>query len=173
MKYSTAKLSTLQMFAGRLAAGSIGELVRQMDLSNISVSVVSIGPPGVQGIFNTSFAITAAAAVNDQLHANYSTGNYSSRFAFPCNVALQDPVSVAAEAEHCVKHLGGVGAIVGGYPNNGSVNNVIYVDDPSNDVFWKKLERLNVPLYLHPRMPPHDQQRVYKVWISCSLTLGL
>ena len=107
-----------------------------MDLSNISVSVVSLGPPGVQGIFNTSFAITAAAAVNDQLH-NYSTGNYYSRFGFFCSVALQDPVSAAAEAERYVKHLGGVGVMVGGYTNHGSVNNLIYLDDSRNDSLWK------------------------------------
>lgn len=83
-----------------------------MDISNISVSVVSLGPPGIQGIFNTSFAITAASAVNDQLYANYSTGNYSSRFAFFCNVALQDLVSAAAETERCVTRLGGAAALV-------------------------------------------------------------
>lgn len=100
--------------AGRLAASNISERVRQMDILNISVSVVSLGPPGVQGIFNTSFAIEAAAGVNDQLYANYSTGNYSSRFAFFCNAALQNPVSAAAETERCVKKLDGVGVMIGG-----------------------------------------------------------
>ena len=56
--------------AGRLAASNISERVRQVDISNISVSVISLGPPGVQGIFNISFAIEAAAAIDDQLYAN-------------------------------------------------------------------------------------------------------
>jgi 2,3-dihydroxybenzoate decarboxylase len=89
-------------------------------------------------------------------------GKYSLRFVFFCNAALQDPVSAAAETKRCVKQLGGVGVMIGGYSNNGSVNNVIYLDDPSNDCLWEKVEELEVPLYLHPRMPPPDQQLVYE-----------
>jgi gamma-resorcylate decarboxylase len=59
-----------------------------MDLANVSVSVVTIGYPEIQGIFNTSFAIEIAKGVDDQLAANYSRGNYSDRFEFFCQVVL-------------------------------------------------------------------------------------
>jgi gamma-resorcylate decarboxylase len=147
---------------GRLTGASIAERVHQMDISNISISVVSLGPPAIQGIFNKTFAIEMASAVNDQIYANYSNGQYAERFAFFCNAALQDPVSAAKETERCVKKLGGVGVMVGGYTNNGSVNEVVYLDDPINEPFWKMLNKLDVPLYLHPRMPPPNQQRVYE-----------
>lgn len=146
----------------RLLATSIPERVNQMDLANITLSVVTFGSPGIQGIFNTTFAIEMAKAVNDQFAANYSRGNYSDRFEFFCQVALQNPVSAATEAERCVKELGGVGVMVDGYTNNGSVNEAIYLDHPSNEPFWEKMAELDVPLYLHPRMPPPNQQRVYQ-----------
>ena len=146
----------------RLLATDIVERVHQMDLANISVSVVTRGYPGIQGFFNTSLATEMAKGVNDQLPANYSRGNYSDRFEFFCQVALQDPVSAATEAERCVKELGGVGVMVGGYTNNGSVNEVIYLDHAINEPFWDKMAELDVPFYLHPRIPPPNQQRVYQ-----------
>jgi 2,3-dihydroxybenzoate decarboxylase len=44
----------------------------------------------------------------------------------------------------------------------GSANNIAYLDDPINTPFLKKVVELDVPIYLHPRMPPPDQQRVYQ-----------
>ena len=44
----------------------------------------------------------------------------------------------------------------------GSANNVTYLDDPINAPFLEKVVELDVPIYLHPRTPPPDQQRVYQ-----------
>lgn len=141
---------------------NIDSRVQQMDAANISMSILLFGAPGIQGVFNTTFAIYAASWVNNEVARVYKNGNYSSRFGFWCSNALQDPISAAAELERCVKQLGGVGSFVGGYTNNGSANNVIYLDDPINEPFLSKVEELDVPIYLHPRMPPPDQQRVYR-----------
>lgn len=146
----------------RLGVTDIQERVHQMDLANISLSVVSLLPVGIQGIFNTTLAIEMATAVNNQFYADYKQGNYSDRFEFFCSVALQDPTAAATELTRCVQDLGGVGVFVGGYTNNGSVNNVIYLDDPMYTPFWEALVALDVPLYIHPRMPPPDQQRAYR-----------
>jgi predicted TIM-barrel fold metal-dependent hydrolase len=55
-----------------------------------------------------------------------------------------------------------VGLFVGGYTNSGPANNVVYLDDPINEPFLQKVVELDVPIYLQPRMPPPDQQRVYQ-----------
>jgi predicted TIM-barrel fold metal-dependent hydrolase len=44
----------------------------------------------------------------------------------------------------------------------GSADEVQYLDEPQCDPFWAKLAQLDVPLYLHPRIPPPDQIRVFK-----------
>jgi len=146
----------------RLNSTDLTERVRQMDIANISISIISLVPPGIQGIFNASFAISAATTINNQLHTAYTTGNFSNRFAFFCNVALQEPVTAATELERCITTLNGVGVMMNGYTNIGSVNNVRYLDDPLNEPFWAKVEELNVPVYIHARMPPPNQQRVYE-----------
>jgi predicted TIM-barrel fold metal-dependent hydrolase len=140
----------------------IDSRVAAMDAANISIQILMFGSPGIQGVFNTTFATQAAAFVNDQLSEIYARGNFSSRFGFWCSNALQEPISAAAELERCVKELGGIGSFVGGYTNNGSANNVIYLDDPINEPFLQKVVELDVPIYLHPRTPPPDQQRVYE-----------
>ncbi|KAH8901483.1 hypothetical protein GQ53DRAFT_851248 [Thozetella sp. PMI_491] len=146
----------------RLNVTSIAERVQQMDAANISVSVVSLVPVGIQGVFNKTLAIDLAAKVNDELYTNYKKSAYADRFEFFCNVALQDPAAAASELTRCVKELGGVGAMVAGYTNNGSVNEIIYLDDPMYTPFWEAVVALDVPLYIHPRMPAPDQQRAYR-----------
>ena len=141
---------------------NIDSRVQAMDAANISMSILLFGAPGIQGVFNSTFATYAASYVNDELSRIYKNGNYSSRFGFWCSNALQDPVSAAAELERCVKTLGGVGSFVGGYTNNGSANDVIYLDDPINAPFLEKVVELDVPIYFHPREPPPNQQRVYQ-----------
>lgn len=58
--------------------------IANMDAANISISVLAFGAPGIQGIFNESFATYAAGYVNDFLAKNYRNGNYSGRFEFWC-----------------------------------------------------------------------------------------
>jgi predicted TIM-barrel fold metal-dependent hydrolase len=135
-----------------------------MDIANISFSIVSLVTPGIQGIFNKTLAVEMARAVNDQMCQNYSMGEYKERFGFWCNATLQNPLAAAQETKRCVKKLGGVGVMLGGYSNNGSVSDVVYLDDRVNEVFWKKLVELDVSLYVHPRMPPPNRQRVYQGW---------
>lgn len=141
---------------------NIDSRVANMDAANISTSVLLFGAPGIQGVFNTSYATEVARQVNDEISRIYKAGNYSNRFEFWCSNALQDPPSAAQELERCVKKLGGVGSFVGGYTNIGSADNVVYLDDPSNRVFLEKVVELDVPIYLHPRTPPPGQQRVYE-----------
>lgn len=140
----------------------INSRVAAMDSANVSISVLMFGAPGIQGVFNSTFATITATYVNDEVARIYKKGNYSGRFEFWCSNALQEPVSAAAELERCVNTLGGVGSFVGGYTNNGSADNVVYLDDPSMAPFLEKVVKLDVPIYLHPRPPPPGQQRVYQ-----------
>lgn len=67
----------------------IDSRVQEMDAANISVSILMFGSPGIQGVFNTTFATLAASFVNDEVSRIYANGNFSSRFGFWCSNALQ------------------------------------------------------------------------------------
>lgn len=136
--------------------------VEAMDRAGIALAIVSLTMPGIEGIFDSAIAVKMAPKVNDEIYSLYTAGPYANRFrAFGC-VPMQDPQAAAVEAERCVKELGFVGILVNGYCNMGSANEVRYFDDQACEPFWAKLEELNVPLYLHPRIPPPNQHRAYE-----------
>ncbi|WP_302150894.1 amidohydrolase family protein [Limosilactobacillus vaginalis] len=75
---------------------------------------------------------------------------------------MQDPQEAVVEAERAVTKLGAKGILINGYTNMDDVNKPMYLDDPRLDVFWKKVNELNVPVYLHPREPMPAATQIYK-----------
>lgn len=118
------------------------ERLAQMDAAGVAKSVLSITGPGVQVEPNTAKAQKLAAQANDALAREIA--KRPDRYGGFAHLAMQNPASGADELERCVRQLGFQGALING-PTNG-----VYLDDPSNDVFWERLQALDVPLYLHP-----------------------
>ena len=141
---------------------NIPERIKHMDAAGMAITAVSLTMPGIEGIFSASVAVETAKKVNDQMYKLYKTGAHANRFLTWGCVAMQDPKAAAEEAERCVKELGCCGILINGYSNVGGVNDVQYLDEPQCDPFWAKLSELDVPLYLHPRIPPPDQIRIFK-----------
>ncbi|NBO82530.1 MAG: amidohydrolase [Betaproteobacteria bacterium] len=124
--------------------------LQAMDTGGIEITVLSQTSPGVSQLHDRQAAIEAAQACNDYLAKNIRL-NPSRYRGFAC-VPLQDPQAAAIELERCVKEYGFLGGLVNGHTNGH------YLDFPEFSVFWKMLEQLDVPLYLHPVAPyglPH------------------
>jgi 2,3-dihydroxybenzoate decarboxylase len=125
------------------------ERLSEMDTAGVRKSVLSISGPGVQCEVDTATAKRAAAEANDALADVIA--NRPDRYGGFAHLAMQDPSSAADELERCIRDLGFSGAMI----NNHTLG--VYLDDTSNDVFWERLQDLDVPLYLHPgdsyRMP--------------------
>jgi 2,3-dihydroxybenzoate decarboxylase len=66
---------------------------------------------------------------------------------------MQDPDAAIRELERCIEELNFVGALVNGFSDSGDPKTLLYYDLPQYKPFWKKLEALDVPFYLHPRNP--------------------
>ncbi len=66
---------------------------------------------------------------------------------------MQDPDAAIAELKRCVKDLGFVGALVNGFSDTGKPDSLLYYDLPQYKPFWREIEALDVPFYLHPRNP--------------------
>jgi predicted TIM-barrel fold metal-dependent hydrolase len=75
------------------------------------------------------------------------------RFAAFAALPMQDPEAAIVELTRCIKELGMVGALVNGFSQIGTPDNVTYYDLPQYRPFWRAIEALDVPFYLHPRNP--------------------
>jgi len=137
--------------------------LQSMDQSGISYAVLSLTAPGVEGIFDPEVAVDFARKTNDAIYEKY-VKPYPDRFGFFACLPTQRPEAAAAELERAVTKLGAKGCLVNGFCNLdiNDQNKVQYLDEPVCEPIWAILARLEVPLYLHPRCPPLNQQRLYK-----------
>ncbi|MDT5337146.1 MAG: 2,3-dihydroxybenzoate decarboxylase [Mycobacterium sp.] len=118
------------------------ERLSEMDAGGVRKSVLSISGPGVQCEPDVATATRRAAEANDALADVMA--QRPDRYGGFAHLAMQDPGAAADELERCIRDLGFSGAMI----NNHTLG--VYLDDARNDVFWERLQHLDVPLYLHP-----------------------
>jgi predicted TIM-barrel fold metal-dependent hydrolase len=114
----------------------------------------------VQAIHDVKQAIAVAKQTNDILAAEVR--KRPDRFAAFAALPMQDAEAAIAELTRCVKELGMVGALVNGFSQTATPDNVTYYDLPQYRSFWRAVEGLDVPFYLHPRNPLPSWTRQYE-----------
>jgi 2,3-dihydroxybenzoate decarboxylase len=132
----------------------------EMDRHGIELMILSLNAPAVQAIHDVKTAIAVARQANDSLAAEVR--KRPDRFAAFAALPMQDPEAATAELTRSVKELGFVGALVNGFSQAGTPDNVAYYDLPQYRPFWRTLEALDVPFYLHPRNPLPSWTRQYE-----------
>jgi gamma-resorcylate decarboxylase len=132
----------------------------EMDKHGIEMMILSLNAPAVQAIHDVKRAIAVAREANDVLAAEVR--KRPARFAAFAALPMQDVEAATAELTRCVKDLGMVGALVNGFSQIGTADNVTYYDAPQYRPFWRALEALDVPFYLHPRNPLPNWNRQYE-----------
>jgi len=132
----------------------------EMDKHGVEMMILSLNAPAVQAIHDTKTAIAVARQANDVLadHVRKRPDRFAAFAALP----MQDPEAATAELTRCIKELGMVGALVNGFSQIGSPDNVTYYDLPQYRPFWRAVEALDVPFYLHPRNPLPDWTKFYE-----------
>jgi hypothetical protein len=90
---------------------------------------------------------------NDTLAA--AVAAHPDRFSAFATLALQTPEKAAVELERCINQLEFKGLIV-----MGSLNGV-FLDDPRFTPVFEAVHALDVPLYVHPGLPPKPVADVY------------
>ena len=136
-----------------------GALLADMDKHDIELMILSLNAPAVQAIPDVKEAIAVAREANDVLAAEVQ--KRPDRFAGFAALPMQDPEAASAELTRCVKEFGFVGALVHGFSQSGTAENVLYYDLPQYRPFWKTVEALDVPFYLHPRNPLPNWTKFY------------
>ena len=123
-----------------------------MDAAGISVQVLSATGIGAE-LLPPSEGPAYACQMNDHL-ARLVEDN-PGRFAGFTHLPMSAPEAAADELERCVTLHGLVGGMVHGTTGG------LFLDDPRFAPLLARFEALDVPLYLHPALPPEPVRRAY------------
>jgi 2,3-dihydroxybenzoate decarboxylase len=130
-----------------------------MDASGVEIIIASLNAPAIQGIADAKEAAEVARRANDVLAAEIA--KRPDRFVGVAALPMQEPGSATQELQRCIKELGFKGALVNGYSQTRDLGVVVHYDGPQYRPFWRTVESLDVPFYLHPR-PPRSARRYTK-----------
>ena len=119
--------------------------IAEMDAAGIDVQLLSINYPGTEQL-EAAEAIPVVTEANDFLAE--VVRSYPTRFAGLATLPTAAPDKAAQELEERVRRQSFKGAIINGH-NRGR-----YLDDKFYWPILEQAEALNVPIYLHPTMPP-------------------
>ena len=118
----------------------------------MALTIVLLTKLGIEDIFEASTAVETARKVNDEIHKIsqlvHTRPDFVPWAVCPCKILLQQPPRLSGRSKS-------------GYSNIGDTNNVQYLDEPQCEPFWAKME-FDVLVYLHPRIPPPNQMRIYQ-----------
>ena len=128
--------------------------IEEMDAAGIELAILSHTIGGVEGIPDAAEAVRTATRVNDFLAGEIAASN--GRFAGFATLPLQDVDAAVRELGRAVRELGMVGVMVNGFTD--LAGDKLYLDEPRFDPVWAALRELDVPLYLHPRLPARAVQ---------------
>jgi predicted TIM-barrel fold metal-dependent hydrolase len=134
------------------ALNDVDERLTLMDESGISLQVLSVIGPGADLLdpiagppFATRYNDTVAAIVRQ----------HPDRYAAFAHLPLTAPDAAADELERAVRDLGFRGALMSG------VTGGKFLDDPMFEPMLARAEALDVPIYIHPGIPPESVRRAY------------
>jgi 2,3-dihydroxybenzoate decarboxylase len=133
--------------------------LRQMDANGMAMMILSLNAPAVQAIPSRPKANEIAMRANDFLAEQVA--KRPDRFQAFAALPMQDPDLASRELERCITQLGFKGALVNGFSQVDTAENVVYYDAPQFESFWGTVERLDAPFYLHPRNPIASWAQIY------------
>ena len=120
--------------------------------SGITLQVLSNAGPGPD-LVPGSEGTDLSRALND--HLAEAVGSHPDRFAGFAVLPMATPDACPAELDRCVTELGFLGALVNGTTAG------LFLDDPCYDGLLSAAEDLNVPIYIHPHLPPEPVRQAY------------
>jgi 5-carboxyvanillate decarboxylase len=158
-KHSGSNANTL---SGKIL--EVGEQrIKEMEEDGIDMQVLSLISPGVQ-VFDAAAGTSLARRINDELYRIIQ--KYPEKFAGLAALAPQDPRGAADELERAVKELGMKGASINSHTRGE------YLDDKKYRVIFERAERLGVPIYIHPRIPPPEMVNPYLTYPSLATAMS-
>lgn len=126
--------------------------LQSMAESGITLQVLSNAGPGPDLVPGSAGA-DHARALND--HLAEAVARHPDRFAGFAALPTATPEACADELRRAVKDLGFLGALVNGTTGG------LFLDHPGYDELLTAAEDLDVPVYIHPHLPPEPVRQAY------------
>jgi len=147
-----------------IGAGRIAD----MDRNGITVQVLSkagihISPSA--DMFDGKEAIAFSRAFNDGFAQKLA--ERPDRFAAFAHLAASIPEAAADELERTVTEFSFKGALI-----SGTIRGA-FLDDPKFEPLLARAEKLDVPIYIHPGMPPAEVRKAYYEGFPKAISFGL
>jgi predicted TIM-barrel fold metal-dependent hydrolase len=131
----------------------IGERrLQSMDEAGITVQVLSNSGPGPDLVPGPE-GVALSRDVNDYLAS--AVARYPGRLAGFAALPMLAPEACPRELERSIKELGFLGALIHGTTGG------LFLDHPSYDGLLSAAEQLDVPIYIHPHLPPEPVRQAY------------
>lgn len=140
--------------------------LKSMDENSISLQIVSVAGEG-SDLLSPDTAPEFASQYNDAVAARIAA--HPGRFAAYAHLPLTNPEAAATELERTVKMHSFKGALINGLTQN------LFLDNPVYAPLLQKAQDLDVPIYLHPGIPPQAISDTYYSNLpkNAGVTLGL
>ncbi len=123
-----------------------------MDEASITMQVLSPSGPGAD-LLDGGKGIAFARSIND--HLAKAIALHPDRLAGFAHLPMRTPEAAADEFERAVRDLGFCGALINGLTQDR------FLDDPRFDPILARAVQLDVPIYLHPNLPPQSVREAY------------
>src|SRR5882757_4163936 len=131
----------------------IGDVrLKSMDETGVTMQVLAPGGPGPDLVPGPD-GVALARETNDQIAA--ACAKHPTRFTAFATLPMASPDACAAELRRCVKELRFPGALVNGTTDGR------FLDHPSYDSLLAAAVELDVPIYIHPHLPPPAVHEIY------------
>src|SRR3569833_25816 len=119
-----------------------------MDAEGVEYMLLSLTSPGPQGEADPASSQKIATEANNWLSSEAAMN--PSRFGALASLSMLEGEAAAQELKRAVKELGMLGAILNDFQRVEG-DGKKYFDTPEYHVYWKTVEELDVPVYMHPR----------------------
>lgn len=154
--FSTRELMILndRLFLEDTGLAEIGpRRIGAMNEAGINVQILSAHTPGVQNVPGQE-GIDFAYRLNRML-VEGPMAAYPGRFQAFATLPLQNPEASADELERAVREDGFLGCLT-----NGIIGKK-FLDHPDFEPVLARAEALDVPIYIHPGLPPDEVFQIY------------
>lgn len=122
-----------------------------MDRNGISLQVLSVDSAGAN-LLDATKGSAFATKYNDLIAERIANRHRFTPFA---HLPVRAPAAAADELERTVNEYKFCGAMIRGLTQD------LFLDHPMFDPIFERAEKFNVPIYIHPSIPPKGIADIY------------